>query len=39
MPAPEPVMPPVVEILHETLSIFYDRAFQKGLDEGRASIR
>ena len=34
-PAPEPVMPPVVEIPDETLSIFYDRAFQKGLDEGR----
>jgi flagellar biosynthesis/type III secretory pathway protein FliH len=35
---PEPqqsVMPPVVEIPDETLSIFYDRAFQKGLDEGR----
>ena len=31
----EPVMPPVVEIPDETLSIFYDRAFQKGLDEGR----
>ena len=29
------VMPPVVEIPDETLSIFYDRAFQKGLDEGR----
>jgi flagellar assembly protein FliH len=27
--------PPVVEIPDETLSIFYDRAFQKGLDEGR----
>ncbi len=31
----QPVMPPVVEIPDETLSIFYDRAFQKGLDEGR----
>lgn len=31
----EPIMPPVVEIPDETLSIFYDRAFQKGLDEGR----
>mgnify|MGYP001443883552 CR=1 FL=1 len=27
--------PPVVEIPDETLAIFYDRAFQKGLDEGR----
>jgi len=34
-PVQEPVMPPVVEIPDETLSIFYDRAFQKGLDEGR----
>lgn len=38
-PAPiepqQPMMPPVVEIPDETLSIFYDRAFQKGLDEGR----
>jgi hypothetical protein len=31
----QPIMPPVVEIPDETLSIFYDRAFQKGLDEGR----
>ena len=34
-PLQEPMMPPVVEIPDETLSIFYDRAFQKGLDEGR----
>ena len=35
-PMQQPVMtPPVVEIPDETLSIFYDRAFQKGLDEGR----
>lgn len=32
---PPQVAPPVVEIPDETLSIFYDRAFQKGLDEGR----
>jgi flagellar biosynthesis/type III secretory pathway protein FliH len=37
-PAPEPqqaIVPPVVEIPDETLSVFYDRAFSKGLDEGR----
>lgn len=34
-PIQETVMPPVVEIPDETLSVFYDRAFQKGLDEGR----
>jgi flagellar biosynthesis/type III secretory pathway protein FliH len=42
-PQPQPVMsmpqqpmaPPVFEIPDETLAIFYDRAFQKGLDEGR----
>jgi flagellar biosynthesis/type III secretory pathway protein FliH len=35
-PMQQPMMtPPVVEIPDETLSIFYDRAFQKGLDEGR----
>jgi flagellar biosynthesis/type III secretory pathway protein FliH len=31
----QPVTPPVFEIPDETLAIFYDRAFQKGLDEGR----
>ena len=31
----QPIMPPVVEIPDETLSVFYDRAFAKGLDEGR----
>ena len=29
------MVPPVVEIPDETLSVFYDRAFSKGLDEGR----
>jgi hypothetical protein len=32
---PPQMTPPVIEIPDETLSIFYDRAFQKGLDEGR----
>jgi flagellar biosynthesis/type III secretory pathway protein FliH len=34
-PPVQQMTPPVVEIPDETLSIFYDRAFQKGLDEGR----
>ena len=34
-PSVQQMTPPVVEIPDETLSIFYDRAFQKGLDEGR----
>ena len=34
-PQVQQMTPPVVEIPDETLSIFYDRAFQKGLDEGR----